>query len=119
MQQVSVEEAEGKLSALIAELKTGEEVVITRDNIAVAKIVPLAPAKPRCKAGSAKGQVWMAEDFDAPSKISKSICDAPASRAGDSPRPCSCFRRRRLGPLQHYPSLVVCISRISQEIVIG
>lgn len=66
MYQVTLEEAEGKLSQLIEEASNGEEVVITRDNIAVAKLVPVPTEKPRRKPGSAKDIIlYMADDFDA------------------------------------------------------
>ncbi len=68
MHQVTLEEAGNKLSQLIEQANNGEEIVITRDNIAVAKLVPvLARDKPRRQPGSAKGIItYMADDFDAP-----------------------------------------------------
>ena len=52
---------------IIHRLAPGDEVVITENNQPVAK---LARTEPRqqwpCKAGSAKGKIWMAPDFDAP-----------------------------------------------------
>lgn len=64
MHQVTVEEAEKQLAQLIAQAKEGEEVVITQNNIAVARIVPVPI--PRRKPGSAEGLIWMADDFNAP-----------------------------------------------------
>nr|CAA9270866.1 hypothetical protein AVDCRST_MAG63-2922 [uncultured Armatimonadetes bacterium] len=66
MVQVTLEEAGAKLSQLIDEAGKGEEIVITRDNIAVAKLVSVPAEKPRPQFGSAKGLIHMAEDFDAP-----------------------------------------------------
>ena len=63
MHQVTLEEAGPRLSELIQEAQAGEEVVITQGNDALVKLVPI---KPRRKLGTATGQVWMAEDFDAP-----------------------------------------------------
>ena len=42
----------------------GEEVIIAKGHKPLLKLVPLAPPKRRRKPGSAKGQVWMAPDFD-------------------------------------------------------
>ena len=43
----------------------GEEVIIAKDNKPVVKLVPIVtPCKARTP-GSAKGQVWLAPDFDA------------------------------------------------------
>ena len=63
MHQVTLEEAGPRLPELIQEAQAGEEVVITQDSAALVKLVPI---KPRRKLGTATGQVWMAEDFDAP-----------------------------------------------------
>ena len=45
----------------------GEEVGITQDNQPVVKLVVMPQqAKPNRQAGSAKGMVWMSDDFDEP-----------------------------------------------------
>jgi antitoxin (DNA-binding transcriptional repressor) of toxin-antitoxin stability system len=42
----------------------GEEVIIARDNKPVLRLMPLKdPRQPR-QPGSARGEIWMAEDFD-------------------------------------------------------
>ena len=41
----------------------GEDVVIAKDNKPLVRLVPLTPGRART-AGSAKGQVTMAADFD-------------------------------------------------------
>ena len=67
MQQVTVQEAQAKLADLIHQLTHGEAVVITENNQPVAKLVRTEPKKqPPRKAGSAKGKIWMAPDFDEP-----------------------------------------------------
>ncbi|MGH7201886.1 MAG: type II toxin-antitoxin system Phd/YefM family antitoxin [Planctomycetaceae bacterium] len=65
MTQVTVEEAQSRLSDLIAAAKRGEEVVITDAEQPVAWLVPMGSPKRR-RAGSAKGLMTMADDFDAP-----------------------------------------------------
>lgn len=71
MPQVTQEEATAKLPELIDEAaRSGEEVVILRGNIAVARIVPVTENAQRPvgkrQFGSARGLIRMAEDFDAP-----------------------------------------------------
>lgn len=66
MHTVGLKEAAGRLAELIDEAASGEEVVITRDDGATFKIVPVALTYPLPKFGSAKGQVKMREDFDEP-----------------------------------------------------
>lgn len=55
------------LEPLIAGCQKGEDVVLTQNHVAVARIVGIAalPRQPR-KAGSLQGEIWMSPDFDAP-----------------------------------------------------
>ena len=66
MHTVGLKEAAGRLAELIDEVAGGEEVVITREDGATFKIVPIALMPPSPKFGSAKGLVKMTEDFDEP-----------------------------------------------------
>jgi antitoxin (DNA-binding transcriptional repressor) of toxin-antitoxin stability system len=70
MATVTIQEAQAKLPDLIHKLGPGEEVVITENDQAVARLVPtiavLQQKKPR-QLGTLKGTVlYMAPDFDAP-----------------------------------------------------
>jgi antitoxin (DNA-binding transcriptional repressor) of toxin-antitoxin stability system len=68
MVTVTLEEAQEKLPQLLENALPGEEIIVTRNNIAVARIQPTPEAsakKPR-QPGSAKDKlIYMAEDFDA------------------------------------------------------
>ncbi|MEL7077030.1 MAG: DUF2281 domain-containing protein [Cyanobacteria bacterium J06629_2] len=64
MQTVTVKEAVEKLTDLIDAALRGEEIVITKGD-RIIQLTPKQPVKNR-KPGSAKGQVWMSEDFDEP-----------------------------------------------------
>ena len=66
MHTVELKEAEGRLAELIAEVASGEEVIIMREDGAAFKIVPVTPLALHPTFGSAKGLVKMAEDFDEP-----------------------------------------------------
>lgn len=67
MYEVTVEKTQNlQLPDLIESVINGEEVVFTRDNQPVAKLVAVKREKPRPQFGSAKGLFTMAEDFDAP-----------------------------------------------------
>jgi len=63
---VNVHEAKTHFSKLIERVLMGEEVTVAKAGHPVAKLVPVAPDLPERKPGSAHGDVWMAEDFDAP-----------------------------------------------------
>ncbi len=67
MSTVTIEEAKVTLSDLIHRLVPGEEVVITENNRAVARLVPAAApdVTPR-KFGTLKGTVLSMEHFDDP-----------------------------------------------------
>lgn len=63
---VNVHEAKTQLSRLLLRISQGEEVIIAKAGKPVARLVPWTADSARRTAGSAKGQVWMAPDFDAP-----------------------------------------------------
>lgn len=65
---ITVEEAQAKLKELIAGLSLGEEVIITQNQLPVAKLVGKRIARPpRPAPGLGKGSVvYMAPDFDEP-----------------------------------------------------
>jgi antitoxin (DNA-binding transcriptional repressor) of toxin-antitoxin stability system len=67
MQQVTLEEAATKLPELFEAALRGEEVLVTANGEinATIQLVPRAPSR-RPQFGSAKGKIWMADDFDAP-----------------------------------------------------
>ncbi len=64
MPKFNVGEAKAHFSELVRKALLGEEVIIAKDHKPLLKLVPLQPAKGSRKPGSAKGQVWMAPDFD-------------------------------------------------------
>jgi antitoxin (DNA-binding transcriptional repressor) of toxin-antitoxin stability system len=66
MPKVRLQDAEKDLGRLMDEAERGEEVVITRDDGASFKIVPIQADEPRPQFGSAEGEVWMSDDFDEP-----------------------------------------------------
>ena len=67
MSTITIQEAQANLADLIHRLGPGEEIVITEDNRPVAKLVLSEPSKRwPCKAGSARGKIKIASDFDEP-----------------------------------------------------
>lgn len=64
--QVKQSELPKKLWNLIDAALRGELVFIERDDKALVQLIPLKQMFHRRKAGSAKGMVEMADDFDAP-----------------------------------------------------
>jgi prevent-host-death family protein len=66
MRQVNVYEAKTHLSQLLDLASSGEEVIIARAGKPLAKLVPVAQAKPKHKLGLLKGQIRISDDFDAP-----------------------------------------------------
>lgn len=63
MTQVNVQEAKTRLSDLLARLERGEDIVIARAGVPVARLVPIA-APPRRTFGGANFEV--PDNFDAP-----------------------------------------------------
>lgn len=65
MHAVTLDEAKISLVDLVDAAISGERVVITKDGQQV-QLVPIVQSTQRPHFGSARGQIWMAEDFDAP-----------------------------------------------------
>ncbi|MEM9272301.1 MAG: DUF2281 domain-containing protein [Cyanobacteria bacterium P01_F01_bin.143] len=63
MTHLDIIKAKSNLSKLLDLAIKGEEIVIIQDDKPVAKISPFS--RP-LKRGSAKGKVWMSDDFDEP-----------------------------------------------------
>jgi prevent-host-death family protein len=77
----NIGEAKTNFSRLIRSVEAGEEVVITRAGVPVARLVPCKPVKPgRRRFGAMRGEIWIADDFDAP--LPESIA---AAFRGDRP----------------------------------
>lgn len=67
MVEVNIHEAKTQLSRLIEAVLRGEEVVISKRNRPVARLVPIAePAVSRELGWGGADAMWMADDFDAP-----------------------------------------------------
>jgi antitoxin (DNA-binding transcriptional repressor) of toxin-antitoxin stability system len=66
MQHIDLNEAKRHFVDFIDMALGGEEIVITQDDHPVLKLVRVSAPKVRRKAGSAKGLITMASDFDAP-----------------------------------------------------
>jgi len=65
MTKISVEEAQAKLPELIDDLPPGEEIIITKDDHAVARLISTHPTAAR-KLGGLRGSItYIAPDFDA------------------------------------------------------
>ena len=68
---VTIEEAQSRLSELLALVAQGKEVIIARGKEPLAKLAPFAqPKEDKSKAprvfGDHKGKIWVSDDFDAP-----------------------------------------------------
>jgi prevent-host-death family protein len=70
---VNIHAAKTQLSQLVDRAAAGEEIVIARAGKPVARLVPLATAQAPRRFGFLKGQIKVAEDFDAP--LPKEILD--------------------------------------------
>ena len=67
METVNVHEAKTNLSRLLARVGLGEEIVISKRGVPVAKLVPFQTAKDRLASlGLDKGRFALAADFNAP-----------------------------------------------------
>lgn len=66
MTSVKMHDAKTQLSRLVARAEAGEEIVLLRGNIPVAKLVPIVPASPRRTSGRLKGLISVDDSFFEP-----------------------------------------------------
>jgi prevent-host-death family protein len=67
MALVNVHQAKTHLSQLLQQVEQGEEVVIARAGVPVARLVAWrAHAQPVAAPGAMRGRIELADDFDAP-----------------------------------------------------
>jgi prevent-host-death family protein len=67
MQTVNIHEAKTNLSRLLEAVEAGEEVVIARAGKPVATLTAYKPPRKKiAPPGGMAGEIWMADDFDAP-----------------------------------------------------
>lgn len=71
---VNIHEAKTHLSRLLVRVSTGEEIVIARAGKPVARLVAIDGESAQRQPGTAKGQVTIAPDFDAP--LPQDLADA-------------------------------------------
>jgi prevent-host-death family protein len=64
--EVNIHEAKTNFSKLLQRVALGEEVIIAKAGVPVAKLVPVYAEKPKRPLGFYKGQIWMADDFNGP-----------------------------------------------------
>lgn len=62
----NVHEAKTHLSKLLERVAAGEDVIIARANVPVARLVPVVLPSAERPLGTEKGRLIIAEDFDAP-----------------------------------------------------
>jgi prevent-host-death family protein len=65
--EVNIHDAKTHFSRLLRRVAAGEEVTIARAGVPVARLVAVEPEKKKIRPlGFARGEVWVADDFDAP-----------------------------------------------------
>jgi prevent-host-death family protein len=66
VQQIDIVDAKAQIESLLQSALQGEEVIITQNNQPILKLIQFSQPSKRRQRGSAKGQIWMAPDFDEP-----------------------------------------------------
>ena len=64
MRTVNIHAAKTHLSRLVEEAAAGEEIVIAKAGKPIARLCPLAEAKPRRVLGRLRGKITVPDDFD-------------------------------------------------------
>jgi prevent-host-death family protein len=63
--EVNVHEAKTNFSKLLQRVALGEEITIAKAGIPVARLVAVKAPRAQRQLGLYRGQIWMADDFDA------------------------------------------------------
>jgi prevent-host-death family protein len=67
MEPVNIHQAKTQLSQLLHGVEQGEEVVIARAGVPIARLVAWkVPAQPVAEPGAMRGRIQLRDDFDAP-----------------------------------------------------
>jgi prevent-host-death family protein len=66
MDTVTIHTAKTTLSQLLARVEAGEEIVLARGKVPIAKIVPYQPVSPKRQFGALRGVVSVGPDFFEP-----------------------------------------------------
>ncbi|MBI4614614.1 MAG: type II toxin-antitoxin system Phd/YefM family antitoxin [Planctomycetes bacterium] len=74
MTTVNIHEAKTHLSRLLKRVAAGEEIVIASAGKPMARLLPFRPPRGKRVWGTAKGEIRIADDFDAP--LSGDLLDA-------------------------------------------
>ncbi|MDP2808937.1 MAG: type II toxin-antitoxin system prevent-host-death family antitoxin [Rhodocyclaceae bacterium] len=67
MQLVNIHDAKTQLSKLLEQVQSGEDVVIAKAGTPIVRMVPYtSPRQKIAPPGAMEGEIWIADDFDAP-----------------------------------------------------
>ncbi|MBF0491778.1 MAG: type II toxin-antitoxin system prevent-host-death family antitoxin [Deltaproteobacteria bacterium] len=69
MKTVNIHEAKTYLSAILVEVQNGEEVVISKNNLPIARLIPEKIKRKRV-AGTAKNKIKLKKGFEKPLPLS-------------------------------------------------
>jgi prevent-host-death family protein len=64
--QINAHEAKTQLSRLLNKVEMGEEFTIAKAGRPVARLIPVSPDVSKRVPGTAKGEILIADNFDAP-----------------------------------------------------
>jgi prevent-host-death family protein len=63
---IDIYEAQKHLSEIVSSAKMGEEIILTKDNVPIARLTPLATDAMQRIPGLHAGSIWISPDFDDP-----------------------------------------------------
>ena len=64
--KVNIHQTKTHLSKLLQRVAAGEEIIIAKAGVPIAKLVPVVAENPKRELGLYRGEIWIADDFDAP-----------------------------------------------------
>jgi prevent-host-death family protein len=64
--EFNIHDAKTNFSKLLQRVALGEEIIIAKAGVPVAKLVPVYTQRGKRPLGMYRDEIWMADDFDAP-----------------------------------------------------
>lgn len=101
LMEVNVHEAKTNFSKLLQRVILGDEIIIARAGVPIAKLVRFVAEKPKRELGKYRGQIWVADDFDGPLPdeilagfLGEELTSAKRPPRGDAPVPAKRKKKR-------------------------
>ncbi|MCB1057314.1 MAG: type II toxin-antitoxin system prevent-host-death family antitoxin [Acidobacteria bacterium] len=79
MREINLNDAEGHLAELVDDAVAGHEIILARGGVPLVRLTPVEISTQVRILGMDEGQIWVADDFDAPLAEFEAVLEEPAT----------------------------------------